>query len=213
MQGGMWVRLADRHGEPGVSCGVDGLTFGFTPMLERAKTRLGQSVWTVRAPNELSETLTKAYNIAVDVASKAETLGRIAERLNRNDLAMAQLMTLHLITPNTSPRAGDAGLMTLAAHLGSISLLKGFDRDQHPRWPAGAAGHQGGRFRPAGSVDANPMPHPGNDTSVVSDVLPGPASKHDRCVQQCLHLLPSPSGDLQSSEFRRCYRECMGRLT
>jgi hypothetical protein len=37
-------------------------------------------------------------------------------------------------------------------------------------------------------------------------------SKHDRCVSQCLHLLPSPSGDLQSSEYRKCYRECMGRL-
>ena len=32
------------------------------------------------------------------------------------------------------------------------------------------------------------------------------------CVDQCLHLLSSPSGDLQSSEFRQCVGKCMGRL-
>lgn len=35
---------------------------------------------------------------------------------------------------------------------------------------------------------------------------------YNRCVEQCLHLLPSPSGDLQSSEFRQCVGKCMGRL-
>ncbi len=36
--------------------------------------------------------------------------------------------------------------------------------------------------------------------------------RHSECVNKCLHLLPSPSGDLQSSEFRSCYRRCMGTL-
>ncbi len=35
-------------------------------------------------------------------------------------------------------------------------------------------------------------------------------SKSEQCVAQCLHLLPSPSGDLRGSEFSRCYHECMG---
>jgi hypothetical protein len=35
---------------------------------------------------------------------------------------------------------------------------------------------------------------------------------YSRCVDKCLHLLPSPSGDLQSSEFRLCVAQCMGRL-
>lgn len=35
---------------------------------------------------------------------------------------------------------------------------------------------------------------------------------YSQCVDQCLHLLPSPSGDLQSSEFRQCVGKCMGRL-
>lgn len=46
----------------------------------------------------------------------------------------------------------------------------------------------------------------------VAELAKGRPNKHDRCVAQCLHLLPSPSGDLQSSEYRKCYRECMGRL-
>ncbi len=37
-------------------------------------------------------------------------------------------------------------------------------------------------------------------------------SKHEECVAKCLRMLPSPFGDLQSSEFRKCYRECMGGL-
>ncbi len=46
----------------------------------------------------------------------------------------------------------------------------------------------------------------------VAELAKRQPNKHDRCVTQCLHLLPSPSGDLQSSEYRKCYRECMGRL-
>ncbi len=32
----------------------------------------------------------------------------------------------------------------------------------------------------------------------------------DECWERCKHLLLSPSGDLQSSEFRKCWRECKG---
>jgi hypothetical protein len=35
---------------------------------------------------------------------------------------------------------------------------------------------------------------------------------YSKCVDKCLHLLKSPSGDLQSSEFRQCVGQCMGRL-
>jgi len=35
---------------------------------------------------------------------------------------------------------------------------------------------------------------------------------YSRCVDKCLHFLTSPSGDLQSSEFRLCVAQCMGRL-
>ena len=34
----------------------------------------------------------------------------------------------------------------------------------------------------------------------------------NKCYEQCKHLLPSPSGDLQASEYRACYRRCIGSL-
>lgn len=37
-------------------------------------------------------------------------------------------------------------------------------------------------------------------------------TKEDDCYDWCKHLLPSPSKDLQSSEYRACWRRCMGRL-
>jgi RHS repeat-associated protein len=39
-----------------------------------------------------------------------------------------------------------------------------------------------------------------------------PKEPPKNCHAQCAHLLPSPSGDLQSSEYRQCYRKCMGTL-
>lgn len=36
--------------------------------------------------------------------------------------------------------------------------------------------------------------------------------KDDECYERCKHLLPSPSGDLQASEYRKCYRQCKGSL-
>ena len=42
---------------------------------------------------------------------------------------------------------------------------------------------------------------------------PDPPRRPPRnCAAECAHLLPSPSGDLQSSEYRQCYRQCMGTL-
>lgn len=39
-----------------------------------------------------------------------------------------------------------------------------------------------------------------------------PNGDSDPCYEQCKHLLPSPSGDLQASEYRACYRRCKGTL-
>jgi RHS repeat-associated protein len=36
--------------------------------------------------------------------------------------------------------------------------------------------------------------------------------KDEECYNKCAHLIPSPSGDLQVSEYRKCYRECKGTL-
>jgi len=39
-----------------------------------------------------------------------------------------------------------------------------------------------------------------------------PQSRADECYKRCAHLIPSPSGDLQASEYRKCFRQCMGTL-
>ena len=51
---------------------------------------------------------------------------------------------------------------------------------------------------------------PGSGPTVQQYRMAGPT--YSQCVDRCLHLLPSPSGDLQSSEFRKCVGKCMGRL-
>jgi RHS repeat-associated protein len=50
-------------------------------------------------------------------------------------------------------------------------------------------------------------PVPPNDRS-----CPPSGGGGDPCYEQCKHLLPSPSGDLQASEYRACYRKCKGSL-
>jgi hypothetical protein len=52
------------------------------------------------------------------------------------------------------------------------------------------------------------LPH--NYTPIVQQAARRPTTSE--CVDRCLHLLPSPSGDLQSSEFRLCVARCLGRL-
>ena len=54
---------------------------------------------------------------------------------------------------------------------------------------------------------ANPGTGASNDGQGCSS-----KSKDEECYEKCKHLLPSPTGDLQASEFRKCYRECKGSL-
>lgn len=56
-------------------------------------------------------------------------------------------------------------------------------------------------------ADAEAGFDPGKFVSVDSS-----QNSDDECWRKCGHLLPSPSGDLQASEFRRCWRLCKGGL-
>lgn len=60
------------------------------------------------------------------------------------------------------------------------------------------------------SVDKYRLNSLGSGSNIQQFRMAGPT--HSQCVDRCLHLLPSPSGDLQSSEFRKCVGKCMGRL-
>jgi hypothetical protein len=53
-----------------------------------------------------------------------------------------------------------------------------------------------------------PMPGPGTSMTVAAS-----ENSDGECWRRCQHLVPSPSGDLQASEFRRCWRLCKGTLS
>jgi hypothetical protein len=60
--------------------------------------------------------------------------------------------------------------------------------------------------KPSPNVDPRVLTAPSQQYSMASHAA------YSRCVDKCIHLLSSPSGDLQSSEFRLCVAQCMGRL-
>jgi hypothetical protein len=49
----------------------------------------------------------------------------------------------------------------------------------------------------------------GNTTETVVTPL---SRRRDDCYEECQHLLPSPSGDLQSMEYQKCYTDCRNGL-
>jgi hypothetical protein len=58
-----------------------------------------------------------------------------------------------------------------------------------------------------------PSGHGGDDSGARPQYnVAATFEQYSACVDKCMHLLRSPSGDLQSSEFRRCVGQCMGRL-
>ncbi len=140
-------------------------------------------------------------------------LNVVARALNDGNIALAQIAMLNLRLPDlpspqkTSPSEHS---LEIARALWESGILKSteFEPAKHPRWPRGAPASQGGRFRAANDDQAGTEGSNAGDSPIVVAGL----TRHERCVNKCLHLLPSPSGDLQSSEYRKCYGECMGRL-
>ena len=80
-----------------------------------------------------------------------------------------------------------------------------------------------GGFNRFGYVDGNPLttidpnglaPSSGGMSlapwAKPPDVCKKPSG--ESCYAKCQHLMPSPTGDLQATEYRACYRRCMGSL-
>ena len=85
--------------------------------------------------------------------------------------------------------AGDAALIGGTGYLAHNAVLNQAKKDLGPSWPPAPPVPPGGQNCPS--------PDGGNS---------------DRCYEQCKHLLPSPSGDRQASEYRACFRRCKGSL-
>ncbi len=101
-----------------------------------------------RSAAELTAELCELYGFPVDISSRLDGLSAIADALNRNEVAIAQIAALQWRLRGPSPDA-PSGNTELALSLYRSGLLKDdWDPAKHPRWPAGAPEGRGGEFAP-----------------------------------------------------------------
>jgi len=155
--------LTDRP-SGGVTCDENGLLVGEVPLLERVGGRTGGGPWRARSMVELNRDLGACFGLPIEFSDRLAGLDAVVRALDRDDLARAQIATLHLRIPDPpaltkAPPTRDE-IMNLARRLQACGLLKaGWDAAQHPRWPAGSQGSVGGEFKPgdgAGEAASTP---------------------------------------------------------
>lgn len=139
-------RLGRQAGE-GVFCGADGLWVGGVALLERESE---PDAWRPRTANDLDQELSRCYGLTVGIKPKLRGLKAVARALDDGDVARAQITALYLRLPDPPNLAksanGATGLVKLAQLLNASGLLKDWDENKHPRWPAKSPDSQGGRF-------------------------------------------------------------------
>lgn len=143
-------------GGSGTSCNADGAFIGAVPLLDRLR-KDGEDAWHPCDCEELSEQISAHYGLPVDMASKRGGLKAIANALNDGDIARAQIATVLLGIPDLPPLSKGARprerMIKLIRDLDWSGMLK-WDSDEHPRWPAGTpgdnGGKKGGKFAPKG---------------------------------------------------------------
>jgi len=214
LQGARWFRLATKPDGVRMRCGENGAFWGPVSLFTRTANSVGRQSWMPRAVSQLNQELTALSALPIDLTCKMNGLNAVARALNAGNIALAQVAMLnpHLSDlPDLRKAAASGRLLEIARGFWESGVLKTaeFDPAKHPRWPQGAPASQGGRFRAANDNDqvSAEASDAGDSPMVVAGL-----TRHERCINKCLHLLKSPSGDLQSSEFRKCYGECMGRL-
>jgi len=170
----------------GLVCDEHGLTLGPAQLIYSVRGAAGKRSFRVAKLQWLTDVFAVAYGPSFDTALtyRLSKLDTIAEALTEGRLTQATIAALHLRLPELNTKA-----------LERLTLLAKYSPDQPRDWH--------GRWTQDGDPGAN---FPGILTAESKQ------ERHNRCVEDCLHLLPSPSGDLQSSEYRKCYRECVGSL-
>jgi len=86
----------------GVSCDADGALVGVVPILKPLE-KDGKNAWRPRDCEELSEELSAHYGLPIDMSAKTGGLKAIANALNDDDLARAQVATVLLGVPDPPP--------------------------------------------------------------------------------------------------------------
>lgn len=115
----------------GVECDGEGPRVAKFPLLVKD----GPAGWRPRPAAELVSTLTSIFGVPIDVSSKLQGLATVADALNQNDMARAQIATLLLKLPDPqSFEAEDGGRLrkfSALFHAGWIG--KDWDPAKHPR--------------------------------------------------------------------------------
>ena len=159
----------------------------------------GRKSASIPSEADLAKLLTAAYGRRVETRLLRRELATLANALIEGNLFKATLRATYLAMPELPDE--DATRRLLEAE----EILKaGFNpdepRDEHGRWTGDA-----------NSVSRQP-PSPSSRSTSSQEIAGNDQDRHSRCEQECLHLLPSPSGDLQAMEFHRRYGECMRGL-
>ena len=125
----------------GVSCDADGPAM--EPIRLLIKTATG---FAPRPVDELSVSLSRVFERAIDAAGLMSGLRTVARALNEGDMARAMIATTQMRLPFLSEAEAKRAE-------GEAALRKASPDDpKHPGWPAGAPDGRGGEFRPKEAV-------------------------------------------------------------
>jgi hypothetical protein len=124
--------------EGAVICDRNGPSVAGVALLERDHADGPGDRWRVRPLEALNRELGVAYRLPIDASAKLGGLSVVAEALERNDIAKAQVATLLMQFPDPPAFAKGVGSMEeltrLANALAKSGLLKGEDFErEHPR--------------------------------------------------------------------------------
>ena len=143
--------LSPRQDNDRVSCGLEGAFVGSIPLLTRVFIDAGTSDWTVRPIDEINDELSARYRLPIDVTSKADAMALVANALNRDDLAMAAIVTVQMQLPDPPALAkcneSADELVQRAFELHHSCLLKA-DPDWQARHPRTGTPPNPGWFAP-----------------------------------------------------------------
>jgi hypothetical protein len=203
----------DRSQNKGLSIEADGVYLGRTcRLVSLEKDHKGRTRAAVRRKNALDTLLSAAYDRPVDAVVIWDGLGKVAQAFEEGNLFKATLAATFLGLPELPDDLAVQRLLD-ADRILKANFNPEEPRDERGRWTIDGGGtvdtSRLSSTKPLSSVPDQLSTDSSHPSQEIAETM---QERHNRCVEQCLHLLRSPSGDLQSSEYRKCYRECMGTL-
>ncbi|MDZ5649588.1 hypothetical protein [Nitrospirillum sp. BR 11828] len=122
-------RVSNSPGGLGLSCTAEGLALAGVPLLAK-----GAGGFQVRPAAEVAVLLQRAYAGAAPGTTVLPALAKIADALNRGDLAQAMIRAVHLRLPELD---WDAAVRLARANDNLAKYSPDQPRDWHGRWASG----------------------------------------------------------------------------